>query len=68
MISTGPGSTEWATPRETTTMNTLSRNGGLWIAVGTAAGVVIGAAFGVASVGLALGLLLGIAGGFVARR
>jgi hypothetical protein len=50
------------------TMNTLSRNGGLWIALGTAAGVLIGVAFGMASVGLALGLVLGIAGGFIARR
>jgi hypothetical protein len=49
-------------------MNTLSRNGGLWIAIGTAAGVLVGVAFGMASVGLALGLVLGIAGGFVARR
>ena len=49
-------------------MNTLSRNGGLWIAIGTAAGVLVGAAFGLASVGLALGLVLGICGGFLARR
>ena len=49
-------------------MHTLSRNGGLWIAIGTAAGVLVGAAFGMASVGLASGLVLGIAGGFVARR
>ena len=53
---------------EGVTMHTLSRNGGLWIAIGTAAGVLAGAAFGMASVGLALGLVLGIAGGFVARR
>ena len=57
-----------ATLGRTPTMNTLSRNGGLWIAVGTAAGILIGLAFGMASVGLALGLVLGIGGGFIARR
>jgi hypothetical protein len=50
------------------TMNTLSRNGGLWIAVGTAAGALVGVMLGVASIGLALGLVLGIVGGYVARR
>jgi hypothetical protein len=49
-------------------MNTLSRNGGLWIAVGTGAGALIGVVLGMASVGLALGFVLGIAGGYLARR
>ena len=50
------------------TMNTLSRNGGFWIAVGTATGTLVGVALGLASVGLALGLALGILGGYLARR
>ena len=49
-------------------MNTLSRNGGLWIAVGTGAGALIGVMLGVASVGLGLGFLLGIVGSYLARR
>ena len=31
-------------------MNTLARNGGFWIAAGTAAGTALGMALGVASV------------------
>jgi hypothetical protein len=49
-------------------MNTLARNGGLWIAIGTGAGTAIGVALGAASVGLAVGLALGILGGYLARR
>ncbi len=49
-------------------MNTLARNGGLWIVVGTATGTAVGVVFGVASVGLALGFAVGLLGGCLARR
>ena len=49
-------------------MNTLTRIGGLWIAIGTGIGTAVGVAVGAGSVGLAVGLAAGILAGFLSRR
>jgi hypothetical protein len=54
--------------RERKSMNMLTRNGGVWIAAGTALGIAVGVALGAASVGLAVGLAAGIVVGCLARR
>jgi hypothetical protein len=49
-------------------MNTLTRKGGLWIAVGTGIGIAVGVGLGMGSVGLAVGLAVGVVGGCLMRR